>query len=91
VCKPCPGTPGSDCSRCDQVQAVQPGRYKRPGVPPFPAPCKDCEGVDWNGFSVRDVVKIPTKLKPGKYILGFRYDCEGTAQVWSNCADITLE
>ena len=32
-----------------------------------------------------------THLKPGKYILGFRYDCEATAQVWSNCADVTLE
>ena len=29
-------------------------------------------------------------LKPGRYILGFRYDCEATAQVWSNCADVTL-
>jgi hypothetical protein len=26
----------------------------------------------------------------GKYVLGWRYDCEATAQVWSNCADITL-
>jgi len=91
ICKPCPGTPGSDCSRCDQVHSVEPGRYKKPGVPQFPAPCEGCEGVEWNGFSVRDVVKIPADLAPGKYILGFRYDCESTAQVWSNCADVTLE
>jgi hypothetical protein len=32
------------------------------------------------------MVEIPKDLKPGKYILGFRYDCEATAQVWSNCA-----
>ena len=62
VCKPCPGTPGSDCSRCDQVESVQPDRYKRAGVPQFPAPCKGCEGVDWNGYSVRDVVRIPASL-----------------------------
>jgi len=91
VCKPCPQTPGSDCSRCDQVKKVLPDRYKRAGVPQFPAPCEGCEGVDWNGLSVRDVVKIPKDLKPGKYILGFRYDCEATAQVWSNCADVTIE
>ena len=91
VCKPCPGTPGSDCSRCDQVSTVKPDRYKRPGVPQFPAPCASCEGVDWSGFSVRDVVKIPEDLEPGKYIMGFRYDCEATAQVWSNCADVTIE
>ena len=78
-CSPCPMTPGSDCSRCDQVNKVMPGRYKK--GPPFPAPCPNCEGIDWNGYGVKDVVKIPANLKPGKYILGFRYDCEATAQV----------
>jgi len=37
-----------------------------------------------------DEVKISAALKPGKYVLGFRYDCEATAQVWSNCADLEL-
>lgn len=69
-CSPCPQTPGTDCSRCDQVSKVEPGRYTRAGVPPFPAPCDGCEGVDWNGFAVKDVVKIPESLAPGKYILG---------------------
>lgn len=87
-CTACPQTPGSDCSRCDQVNAVLPDRYKTASQ--FPAPCEKCEGVDWSGFSVRDVVKIPAHLKPGKYILGFRYDCEATAQVWTNCADVNL-
>ncbi len=39
--------------------------------------------------TVLDVVKVPN-VKPGKYIVGFRYDCDATAQVWSNCADITI-
>eukprot|EP00729_Bicosta_minor_P011101 gene11101-15820_t len=85
----CPETPGSDCSRCDQVRKVLPGRYKT--APQFPAPCTNCEGVDWNGFSVKDTVKIPAHIEPGNYILGFRYDCEATAQVWSNCADVVVE
>lgn len=89
ACSPCPGTPGSDCSRCDQVSKIMPDRYKK--GPQFPEPCPGCSGVDWNGYAVRDLVKIPPTLKPGKYILGFRYDCEATAQVWSNCADIVLE
>lgn len=88
ACSACPGTPGSDCSRCDQVGSIKPDRYKV--GPAFPEPCPGCSGVDWSGYAVRDVVKIPTTLKPGKYILGFRYDCEATAQVWSNCADIEL-
>lgn len=79
TCMPCPMTPGSDCSRCDNN-----------GNTAFPAPCDGCDGVDWNTHAVRDLVKIPSTLKPGKYVLGFRYDCEATAQVWSNCADITL-
>ena len=41
--------------------------------------------------SVVDVVHVPAGLKPGEYVLGWRYDCEGTAQVWQNCADITIE
>jgi hypothetical protein len=39
---------------------------------------------------VYDVVKVPVGLAPGKYVLGFRYDCEATAQVWSSCADVTI-
>eukprot|EP01052_Picozoa_sp_SAG31_P023890 SAG31_NODE_1997_length_6694_cov_12.857056_6_plen_172_part_00 len=79
VCSPCPESPGSDCSRCDQVDKVLPGRYKK--APEFPPPCEECQGVDWNGLVVKDVVKIPADLPAGKYILGFRYDCEATAQV----------
>lgn len=67
-CAPCPGTPGSDCSRCDQVSSVVPGRYKK--GPAFSAPCPGCEGVDWNGYAVKDIVEIPKDLEPGKYILG---------------------
>lgn len=74
ACLPCPGTPGSDCSRCSN------------GIgDPFPPP------ASYHGQpTVRDVVKVPRDLPEGKYVLGFRYDCEATAQVWSNCADITL-
>lgn len=77
-CEPCPQTPGSDCSRCDNN-----------GTPAFPPPCDGCEG-NTHSHAIRDVVKVPAGLKPGRYVLGWRYDCEATAQVWSNCADITL-
>lgn len=79
-CVPCPGTPGSDCSRCDN---------NWDGTPSFTPPCKGCQGST-HTHAIRDVVKIPSDLKPGKYVLGWRWDCEATAQVWSNCADITL-
>ena len=54
----------------------------------FPPPC---DGACLRQRpSVLDVVKVPN-VKPGKYVLGMRYDCDATAQVWSNCADITIE
>lgn len=84
-CEPCPGTSGSDCSRCDNNP-----------VPSFTPHCEECQGCYCDGctkfspVAVLDVLKIPTMLPPGDYILGWRYDCEATAQVWSNCADVTL-
>merc|ERR1711939_1065925 len=76
-CKPCPQSLGSDCSRCDNN-----------GTPAFKPYCdaEECAGVgegDKAGFTAAlDVVKIPVSLKPGNYVLGWRYDCEATAQVW---------
>jgi len=83
ACLPCPETAGSDCSRCaNPPPDVGFGGYM------FPPPCD--EACMRQHPSVLDVVKVP-KLKPGKYVLGFRYDCDATAQVWSNCADVTIE
>merc|ERR1712238_327965 len=41
-----------------------------------------------NKFSVMDEVKVPNT--PGEYILGWRWDCEETDQVWNSCADIVI-
>lgn len=40
--------------------------------------------------NVVDLVKIPSDLPPGEYVLSWRHDCEQTAQVWAACADITV-
>lgn len=77
-CKPCPGTPGSDCSRCDNGP-----------TPSFPVPYPGFVGCDHH-HAIRDKVKVPPTLKPGKYVLNWRWDCEATAQVWENCADVVL-
>mmetsp|Transcript_88930 Transcript_88930/g.167600 ORF Transcript_88930/g.167600 Transcript_88930/m.167600 type:complete len:381 (-) Transcript_88930:57-1199(-) len=79
-CVPCPGTPGSDCSRCDNNVG---------GKPSFKPPCDGCQGCT-HSHAIRDMVKVPSDLKPGKYVLSWRWDCEATAQVWLNCADVTL-
>jgi hypothetical protein len=41
-------------------------------------------------ISIVDTVHVPPDTKPGDYVLGFRWDAEETAQVWSNCSDITV-
>jgi hypothetical protein len=35
-------------------------------------------------------VVIPKDLAAGDYVLGWRWDCEESTQVWSNCADVTI-
>ena len=42
---------------------------------------------DW---SIGDRVTIPADLEEGEYMLGWRWDCEESTQVWQNCADIIL-
>ena len=56
-----------------------------------PMRCR-CSGM-WGPYNLEvvDILQLPAELPPGDYVLGWRYDCEGTAQVWSNCADVQLE
>jgi len=82
-CVPCPETKGSDCSRCSNPG--WPGASNRSAFePPVPGV------VEAPVESVLDVLRVPADLPAGSYVLGWRYDCEGTAQVWSNCADVEL-
>jgi lytic starch monooxygenase len=49
-----------------------------------------CEGVFPFGVNVIDELRVPP-VPPGEYVLGLRYDSEMTAQVWQQCADITID
>ena len=49
-----------------------------------------CSG-DARGVQIVDKVIVPTGLPAGDYVLGWRWDCEETAQIWSTCSDITIE
>jgi hypothetical protein len=40
-------------------------------------------------FGIVDKVHVPN-VPPGDYVLGFRWDCEQSSQVWSVCADVTI-
>eukprot|EP01045_Picozoa_sp_COSAG04_P007585 COSAG04_NODE_399_length_14959_cov_28.238730_14_plen_60_part_00 len=40
--------------------------------------------------AIADYLRVPAALKPGRYVLGFRWYAEETAQAWSACSDITI-
>jgi len=48
-----------------------------------------CSG-DWTLGMISDKVVIPEDIKPGSYVVSWRWDCEETAQVWQNCADVNI-
>ena len=51
-----------------------------------------CSGM-WGPYDllIVDTVQIPKNLTPGDYVVGFRWDCEESTQVWSSCADVKIE
>jgi hypothetical protein len=51
----------------------------------------ECSGNWPTTVYIEDAVKIPTDLTPGEYVLGWRWDCEETTQIWQSCSDITIE
>jgi len=71
-------------------------------APQFPPP-EGCDESCWGylgpGAGTRtshilptivDQLLIPEHLLPGEYVLGWRWDCEQTPQIWASCADITI-
>jgi len=49
-----------------------------------------CSGQWMNNITIYDYLRVPEHLEPGEYVLGFRWDCETSAQIWQSCADITI-
>lgn len=75
---PCP----QDCS--GQADCKQPGGSTDPGT--WQGVCSG----DWKGGQIVDTLKIPSDLEVGDYVLGWRWDCEETTQIWQSCADISI-
>ena len=36
--------------------------------------------------AIEDEVRVPAALPAGEYVVGFRWDCETSSQVWTSCA-----
>ena len=49
---------------------------------------KDISTGDYWAF--KDEVDVPTTLAAGDYVLSFRWDCLGSPQIWSACANIKI-
>merc|ERR1711924_495205 len=41
-------------------------------------------------LEIVDRVLIPKGLTPGPYVLGWRWDCEESNQIWQSCSDLTI-
>lgn len=61
-------------------------RHKEP-VSPFPNPVA---GKGQTSFAVEDTLTVPADIPAGEYVLGWRWDCEQTSQIWNSCADISI-
>jgi len=58
--------------------------------PLFPAVETDPADHEHGQGEVIDYVKVPETLEPGLYILGFRWDCKCSPQVWNVCSNILV-
>ena len=72
---PCPGK--------SKVKA--PTAYNKWGTDP-----NECSGAWPTKMIIVDYVKIPANIPPGDWVLGWRWDCEKTTQIWQACSDITI-
>lgn len=74
-----------------------------PGCRWFDPPCYDpasehppvlsqglCSGEWLTNVTFYDQLRIPEHLVPGDYVLGFRWDCESSAQIWQSCSDVVI-
>lgn len=80
---------GSDCIEFDPPCLGDDGWYPVSSLSNPIDVMGKCSG-DTINLSIVDYVKIPNDINEGDYILGWRWDCEQSPQVWNNCSDITI-
>merc|ERR1712166_1587526 len=79
---------GGTCTRGPQFTDHAPPGYYGYGSPQNPLENgPDLEAV--YSWKVVDELKVPEGLS-GDYVVSWRWDCEQTAQVWTQCATVTI-
>jgi len=61
--------------------------------PDEPCACR-CSGDgvgDLPQLEIVDKVTLPRTLPAGDYVLGWRWDCEESTQIWTSCSDVTIK
>jgi len=96
----CPGPEGTDGPNCPGPKC---GCLQFPAPCPWDQGQLNCTHAgchgngmgsctsDWVVGLVEDTVKIPSDLPAGDYVLSWRWDAEETAQIWANCADVSIK
>jgi len=96
----CTDVPGQDCPVHPDCQNTGWGCDSEYGQQWFACGPKDngrcmsksvgsCQTHEGDGSILRDQVKIPNHTS-NHTLLGFRWDCEDTGQLWLHCADIAI-
>mmetsp|Transcript_70784 Transcript_70784/g.170957 ORF Transcript_70784/g.170957 Transcript_70784/m.170957 type:complete len:466 (+) Transcript_70784:80-1477(+) len=78
---------------CSESEACR-GYQVHGGGAPGEHACR-CSGHSNGGpllpnLEMVDRVRIPATLRPGPYVLQWRWDCEESDQVWASCADVSI-
>lgn len=55
----------------------------------FPCECSGWGDGDLYRMEIVDKLRVPA-VPAGDYVLGWRWDCEESTQVWASCSDITI-
>ena len=82
---------------CDEPAACR-NAHTRPPTPPghdrsegtWPCKCSGSGDGDLYKVEVMDKLRLPVDLPAGEWVLGWRWDCEESTQVWSSCSDVTV-
>jgi len=56
----------------------------------FPCQCSGWGIGDLFRLEIVDQLRLPAELPAGEYVLGWRWDCEESTQVWASCSDVTV-
>ena len=80
--------PPNSFPRYSSTPPVSPGRSNMgPGF----AFCARCIGMRLNAAALLCFCfLLQADIEPGEYVLGWRWDCEETTQIWQSCSDITI-